>query len=298
MPHAPARLITRPSGPYSTPVAALQAHTIRGMTTEIRGALIDVDGVLHVAEAPLPGAVAALAWLRANDLPFALLTNTAVRSRARLGGRLRAIGFDVDDARLLTAGSATADYVRRRFPGRPIFLLAAGDVHEDFAGVPLTEGDDAAAVVIGGALDDAGAMDGWTWERLNHAFRLALGGAKLVGMHRNGFWRAASGLALDSGAYVRGLEYATGARATIVGKPAAPFFRAGARALGLPPEQVVMLGDDLRADVLPAMRLGMRGALVRTGKYRDGDLKAGAPDWLLDSVAGLPGLLGGGTARG
>ncbi len=39
---------------------------------------------------------------------------------------------------------------------------------------------------------------------------------------------------------------------------------------------------------------GMRGVLVRTGKFREGDLERSAvrPDAVIDSVAGLPALLG------
>ena len=80
-------------------------------------------------------------------------------------------------------------------------------------------------------------------------------------------------------------------RATVAGKPSAPFFRAGFRALGLLASAVLMVGDDIHHDVLPAMRLGAKGALVRTGKYREGDLTAGTPDAVLESFAALLGEL-------
>ena len=46
--------------------------------------LIDIDGVLTVSWQPLPGAVAALRWLRAAGLPLALVTNTTSRPRASI----------------------------------------------------------------------------------------------------------------------------------------------------------------------------------------------------------------------
>jgi HAD superfamily hydrolase (TIGR01458 family) len=252
---------------------------------DARGALLDVDGVLRIDEAPIPGAVAALARLRELGLPFRLLTNTTVRSRASLGALLRRMGFDVADDEIITAGVATAEYLRRHYPGRPVFPIVTGNVLDDFDGVPLSDGPDAGVVVIGGAEDN------FTYAALNHAFRLLLDGARLVAMHRDPWWITAAGPTLDAGAFIRGLEHVTGARATVVGKPAAPFFRAGFRALGLPPARVVMVGDDLRQDVLPAMRLGATGALVRTGKFREADLAAGSPDIVLASVADLPAWL-------
>lgn len=251
---------------------------------DFQGVLIDVDGVLHIDGVAVPGAAAALDTLRARGIPFRLLTNTTVRSRASLGGLLRGLGFAVGDDEIITAPVATAAWLRRYQPGQPCYLIVKGDVADDFEGVPLTDGTDARVVVIGGA------EEGFTYETMNHAFRLLLGGAKLVAMHRNTYWESAGGPTLDAGAFVRGLEHAAGVRATVVGKPAAPFFRAGFRALALPSGRIAMVGDDLGNDILPAMRLGAAGVLVRTGKFREHDLTAGTPDVVLGSVAELPDL--------
>ncbi|HET9017830.1 MAG TPA: TIGR01458 family HAD-type hydrolase [Thermomicrobiaceae bacterium] len=249
-----------------------------------RGALIDVDGVLLLGDVAIPGAVRALGDLRARGVPFRLLTNTTVRSRGSLGAQLRRRGFDAADAEVITAGAATAAFVRRRFPGVPCYLLASADVRVDFDGVPLVEDASARVVVVG----DAGER--FDYHSMNHAFRLLAAGAALVAMQRNRYWLTREGPTLDAGAWVRALEYAAERRATVVGKPAAPFFRAGFRSLGCRPGEVVMVGDDVRQDVLPAMRLGARGVLVRTGKYREEDLRHGRPDVVLDSVVGLPDL--------
>ena len=75
----------------------------------------------------------------------------------------------------------------------------------------------------------------------------------------------------------------------VFGKPAANFFQAAAERLGLPPRDVLMVGDDIDADVRGAMAAGLQGALVRTGKFRPADLETEPrPDVILDSVADLP----------
>jgi ribonucleotide monophosphatase NagD (HAD superfamily) len=58
-----------------------------------------------------------------------------------------------------------------------------------------------------------------------------------------------------------------------------------------------MVGDDVEADVVAAKRLGMRGVLVRTGKFRRESLEAAdpTPDAVIDSIADLPGLLAEGA---
>ena len=253
--------------------------------SEIRGILIDVDGVLRIDNAPIPGATDALDDLRRRDVPFRLLTNTTVRTRHSLGALMRRLGFDVEDQEIITAGAATADYLRRRFPDQPCYLITTGDVADDFTGVPLTNGMDARVVVIGGAEQN------FTYAALNHAFRLLLNGATLVAMHRGKYWITAEGPTLDAGAYIRGLEYVTGKRALLVGKPAAPFFRVGIRSLGLPPEKVAIVSDDLVQDILPAKRLGLTGILVRTGLFEESEVATTVPDYIIDSFASISAVI-------
>jgi ribonucleotide monophosphatase NagD (HAD superfamily) len=106
-------------------------------------------------------------------------------------------------------------------------------------------------------------------------------------MHRNRAWRTAEGMQLDSGPFITALEEASGVRAITLGKPALPFFRQALRTLDLPPRQVLMVGDDAYNDLQPARKLGLRTALVRTGKPV-GDAEATMADIVLDSVAELP----------
>jgi HAD superfamily hydrolase (TIGR01458 family) len=251
----------------------------------VRGLLFDVEGVLHVGSRPVPGAVETLERLAAAGIPFRLLTNTTTASRATLAARLREMELPVAEDALITAPLATAAYVRRRFPGVPCYLLAKGDAVGDFraAGVPIVGPDgapQAGVVVIGGAEDEL------TYARLNHAYRLLLGGAKLVAMHRNTAWRTADGMALDSGPFVDALAKAAGVRATVVGKPAPAFFRQAIRDIGLPARELAMIGDDARNDLAPAQRLGMTGILVRTGKPV-GPAEEALADVVVESVADL-----------
>jgi ribonucleotide monophosphatase NagD (HAD superfamily) len=98
---------------------------------------------------------------------------------------------------------------------------------------------------------------------------------------------------LDSGAFVAGLEYATGVEATVLGKPSPSYFAAALDALDAEPERTWLVTDDLEADVRVARLFGMRTALVRTGKFRPETLETAdpAPDIVVSSVAHFPALL-------
>jgi len=61
----------------------------------VRGLLIDIDGVLAVSWEPLDGAVEAVRAIREAGLPIVLLTNTTSRTRERIAGTLAAAGFPI-----------------------------------------------------------------------------------------------------------------------------------------------------------------------------------------------------------
>jgi HAD superfamily hydrolase (TIGR01458 family) len=255
---------------------------------DIDGVLLDIDGVLAVSWDPLPGGIEALAWLHSHDVPFRLITNTTTKTRADLAETLRSAGFDVRDEEIVTAVVATAEYLRAHHDGDVVYVLSDGDATDDLRGIELGRVDDADVIVLGGA------YDGFTYPNLNRVFRQLMDKAVLIGMHRNLYWLTTEGLQLDAGAFISGLEEATGRRAVICGKPTKPYFESALAVLGVAAERAVMVGDDIVSDVQGAQEVGIRGALVKTGKFLPGDLEkvSGSPDFVLDTIADLPGILG------
>lgn len=257
----------------------------------VQALLVDIDGVLVVSWEPLPGAVDALAAVRAAGVPVRFLTNTTSRTKAAITAALREAGFAVDPGEVITTTAATAAYLAREHPGAQCLLLNSGDVGDDLDGVALAPPDAPAeevdVVILGGAGPE------FTYDLLNRALESLLAGAALVAMHRNLTWRTRTGMQLDTGAYLAGLERAAGTEAVVIGKPAPAMFDAALAGLGVAAGEAAMVGDDLETDVRAAQRLGITGIQVRTGKFRASLLDVGEPpDVLLDSVADLPGWLG------
>jgi HAD superfamily hydrolase (TIGR01458 family) len=250
--------------------------------------LLDIDGVLAVSWRPLPGAVEAMARLRRNDVPLLLITNTTTHTRRDLAGTLADAGFDVAPHEIVTAVVATASHLRSKHDGARVFVLTDGDPGEDLDGIDRVDVPaDADVIVLGGA------CDAFTYQTMNAIFRRLMEGASLVGMHRNLFWKTNAGWELDAGAYLAGLEQASGLTATVCGKPAREFFQAALEMLGVPARRAAMVGDDIVNDVSGAQAAGLTGVLVRTGKFRESDLALGRPDVVLDALSDVPGWLEG-----
>ena len=279
---------------------------LRAALHGVRAVILDADGVLVLKGRPIPGAEGALRRLASAGIPFRIVTNYSSSHRETLAARFGTGGLAVDPASIITGASAAAAYTAAAHPGRPLFVLAAPDAAREFAGQRLlappeadAPGAGVAAVVIGDAGDDL------SFANLDIAFRLVRGGAELLAMHRNPWWLTSRGVTLDAGAVVAGLEWALGRRARILGKPSPVVFRQAAAGLAadlglrrLPASAIAMVGDDLRADLAPAHRLGMRTALVLTGKLAAGGVGEAvararfAPDAVAPSVAEVVAALG------
>jgi HAD superfamily hydrolase (TIGR01458 family) len=234
----------------------------------VKGFLFDLDGTLYVGDTPLPGAIEAIERLEEQEVPRRFLTNTTRFSRRELASRLEAMGFPIAPDEIFTAPLAAAGWLQDRGIQR-ISLYLPASTRADFQAFDDTA-ESPEAVVVG----DLGAE--WDFATLNRAFRQLLEGATLVALQRNRYWKTADGLTLDAGPFVAALEYAAGVDATVVGKPSAAFFRLAAASMGLAPELITVVGDDLPADVGGARAAGMRGVLVRTGKFREEELATSA----------------------
>lgn len=247
---------------------------------KLRGLLFDIDGVWFVSEKPIPGAAKTLAHLRAKGLPMRFITNTTTRSVDDLEEKMQHMGLDVSRKEIITAPQAAVLYLRGQ-NNPSCHLIVDDNVRGEFAEFPGSDRPD--YVVIG----DIG--DRWSYALLNEAFRMLVGGAELVAMHKGRYWQVEDGLALDIGAFVAGLEYAAGKEAILVGKPNPLLFLSALSDLGVNPGDAIMVGDDINSDIGGAQAAGIRGVLVRTGKYRaELAAKSGVePDAVIDSVAQL-----------
>jgi len=143
------------------------------------------------------------------------------------------------------------------------------------------------AIVLG----DMGA--GFTFNLINNLFNHILDGAELVAIHKNRFWISSDGYRLDVGAFVSALEYATKKTASVMGKPNSNLFVLASQEWDIPANEILMVGDDIEGDVGGALNAGMKSVLVKTGKFRHEDLQSSdiKPDYIIDSIADLPGIL-------
>ena len=241
--------------------------------------LLDLDGVLYNDTHPIPGGAQAIQHLRSRGLPFRFVTNTTSKGREALARKLNGFGIEAEARDIFCPPFAASKFLRDQNASAALFVADAARVEFEGVREDTTQPD----YVILGDLGDV-----WTYARMNAALRFLLNGAQLVALGMSRYWRADDGSRLDVGPMAAALTYATDQQPIVLGKPAPDFFRLVADDLGVEPEQCLMVGDDIVTDIGGAQAAGMRGLLVRTGKFRPADLDGQVkPDMILDSIADL-----------
>jgi HAD superfamily hydrolase (TIGR01458 family) len=241
--------------------------------------LFDLDGVFYNDTRSIPGGAAVIAQVRARGVPFRFVTNTTSKGRAALVRKLQSFGIDAGVHEIFQPAVAAAQFLIEHDASGVCFVTddsrgEFSDVRED-----IRQPD----YVVLGDLGDA-----WTYAQLNEALRYLLNGAQLIALGMSRYWYADDGPRLDVGPMASALAYASGHTPIVLGKPAVAFFRMAAHDLGVDPTQCTMIGDDIVTDIGGAQAAGMRGILVRTGKFRPGDLDGQVqPEMILDSIADL-----------
>ena len=248
--------------------------------------LLDLDGTIFQGRALIPGALEALSFLQNARIPYRFITNATRMTKKKLVFMLNNMGLLISSDDIFSAPHAAAIYCQNRGYKKILLVIPDREMEEDFSNFQLVDYDPDAIV-----LGDMGA--GFTFNLINDLFNHILGGAELVAMHKNRFWKYNGGYLLDVGAFVSALEYASGRAASVMGKPSSNLFVLASREWNLPAEKILMVGDDIEGDVGGALNAGMKSVLVKTGKFRAETLQSSdiRPSFIIDSIADLPGII-------
>ena len=259
------------------------------------GFLIDMDGVIYRGSELIPGADRFVHDLLDRRIPFLFLTNNSQRTRRDVVAKLRRLGIEVDESHIFTCAMATARFLAAQKPAGTAYVIGEGGLLQALHrnGYAVVDHDPDYVVV--------GEGRAVTYEMVETAVRLVLGGAKLIATNLDPNCPTQSGLRPGCGAVVAMLETATGRRAFSVGKPSPVMMRMARSELGLDASRTTMIGDTMETDILGGVQLGFRTVLVLSGGTRREDLSRFAyrPDMVVESIADLSAAEpGGAPARG
>jgi HAD superfamily hydrolase (TIGR01458 family) len=218
--------------------------------------LIDFDGVINISGHPAPDAEYFLRYISQNNIPSVIISNSTLYSGDQIKNFLTSHKIDFG-IQCITTIDASLKYVEENNLNIKVYC---SDQTKELFNPFITKGQPD-AVIIG----DMG--DKWTYNVMNDIFRDVYNGAEIIAMQKNKFWKPGGKLCLDAGAYIAAIEYASGKKSVLIGKPSPDYFKSSLKTIGhdvnLP---FIMIGDDLENDVAAAQKLNGKGVLVYTGK--------------------------------
>jgi HAD superfamily hydrolase (TIGR01450 family) len=221
-------------------------------SNRFEGVILDLDGVLWIAGAPCEGAVTLLDRLRLAAMPFCLLTNDCSVAKCERYDALTGAGFSLQPFQLITAVEVADQWLRKanvqniRYLGSPSALLDIG------SGFSVRENGPVDAVVVG---DMFGNYDRCSLDMAAHAIN---DGAALVALQNNRRWYDGRRWHIDNGFWVAGLEYVTGKRAVITGKPSPEAYLAAIARIGMNEvSRIAFVSDDVESDLKGAKTVGL-----------------------------------------
>lgn len=236
---------------------------------------LDLDGVLWLGDAPLPGAAEAVARLRAAGEAVAFCTNNSSKPVAVVEAKLARHGIPPHGA-VITSAMAAALLLA---PGERVLVCAgpgALEAVEERGAVPVSRGP-ADAVLVGLHLD-------FDYGGLRAASDAVHGGARLLATNDDPTYPTADGPIPGGGAILAAIERATGVQAVVAGKPNGPMVRLVRDRLG---PGGTMVGDRPDTDGRFALALGYQFALVLSGVTTSARGVDPTPDLVADDLSSL-----------
>ena len=237
----------------------------------IKGFMFDLDGTLLLSDRSLggyevlPGAIELLTALKARSFPFVVLTNGSAYPPAEQAARLRGLGLPIDDDRMFTPSSVTAELMTRNKITRALvlgsrgvgFALKEAGIETVFTGEPRAS--EVQAVYVGWHPECA-------MKDIEAACQAIWAGAKLYVASDVPFFATKQGRTMGySYAIVGAIHRMTKARTIITGKPSLHALRFVAKKLGVPARNVGVVGDDPNVEIIMAQRGGATAFGVTTG---------------------------------
>ena len=254
--------------------------------TGVKGLLIDLEGVLYSDNKLTPGSIEVIKELKKNSLKLRFLTNTTTAPRKIIFNKLYDFGFDIEEKEIFTPIIATKNYLRENRVKR-IALITNIEIIEEFNDYEITQ-KNPEAVIMGDIYKN------FKWDILDRIFKLVyLQNAALIALHQNKYSMRDGEVSLDLGPFVKAIEYSSGKKSILMGKPEKNFFDLAVKDLNINNENILMIGDDISSDIEGSINANLKAIQVKTGKFQEKDLKYPTqPNYRLNSITELPKLLG------
>jgi len=247
----------------------------------IKNYLMDMDGVILRGTTLIPGAAEFVEHLRAQDLPFLILTNNSLYTPRDLQVRLSYMGLHVQPEAIFTSALATAQFLHDQRPGGRAYAIGESGLTTALHDIGYVLTDQEPEYVV------LGETTAYSFERITRAIRFVTAGARFIATNPDAMGPGEGGIVPATGSVAALISAATGVKPYFVGKPNPLMMRTALRTLNAHSEDSVMIGDRMDTDIIAGIESGLRTILVLTGVTTREEVERYPyrPTWVRESIA-------------
>jgi 4-nitrophenyl phosphatase len=254
----------------------------------IKALILDMDGVVWKADAPIGDLPEIFARIRARGLKFVFATNNGTRTPEEYQQKLADLGVEIEAWQIVTSAMGIAFMLANKYPrGAKIFMIGEAGIkmaleEKGFELLSIEEAPQAQAVVVG--IDRE-----VNFQKMMEATLLVRAGIPFYTTNTDKTFPTPRGEIPGSGAWVSVITTATGIEPTIAGKPFPYLMELSLERLGMKKEETLVVGDRLETDIAAGQAVGCPTALVLSGvsTIQQASEWKPAPTIIADSLSGL-----------
>jgi len=223
------------------------------------GFILDMDSVIYKDKMLISGTIESLEKLKGYDIPYLFLTNNSQRTRRDLALKISRLGLIDSEEDMMTCDVATARFLAEKDPNATAFAIGENGLAATLHHNGMTVVDENPSYVVIG--------EGRTinFENIEKAVLHVHHEAKLIATKLDATCPTDNGIRPGCGAIVAMIESATGKKAYSLGKPSPIMMRIARKAIGLRTDETIMVGNTMHTDILGAVEMGYRSAIVLSG---------------------------------
>jgi 4-nitrophenyl phosphatase len=230
----------------------------------IKALILDMDGVIWRADAPIGDLAATFQRIRERGLKFVFATNNSTKTSQQYVDRLDAFGVEVEPWQVVTSSQAAARAIAQTYShGTKILVIGEDGLRipieqEGFEMVSLDNAAEAQVVVMG--------MDrGVSFEKLSEATLLIRQGIPFYATNTDKTFPTPRGQIPGAGAWISVITTATNVEPIVAGKPFPFLMELSLEKLGTKKTETLVVGDRLETDIAAGQAVGCPTALVLSG---------------------------------
>lgn len=255
-----------------------------------KAVILDLDGTVYRGNTVIKGVPEAIVKLRKAGFKIFFLSNSSTNSRKQQSKKLKSMSIPCAVREMYNSAYATASYIKHHYPRAKVYVISEGGLQDELTLIGLKVLDSENANIVATGLDRK-----LTFDKLSIALRAIRNGALFIASNADRIYPTEKGILPGSGTIAAFLEYGSGKKPIVIGKPETHLVEAVLEDNKLKRNEVLIVGDNLESDLKVAKKMKMKCALVLSGLTKQKDIKKlkkkDRPDFVLKTVVDLPEIL-------